>query len=454
MRGKNIMLNIIVLIVNIIIVLSSNLSEYSQSVLMCLNFIYILWYVWTHFRLTPFFLFLVTFCFLFIGGHFWGNLFSPDLLSTRVGSFMNPVPSTDEEWNKTLIYILIFLYCTLLGYEKTYAKNEFPLSNSIYLQPIGNRNKYQSLNVFLTAVFIPLSFVVINSQYKALLQVLVVGYNAIYSDQSGNYSSNSSLFVLFYFFFAVTMVYGNKKNRILYLILLFLDCFIKILAGGRGSFGSFLMFGMWLYSFKWNISMKKIGILGCIALIFLLGMSQISKRSQDKDLEYNNINDVVGLFVYAQGESLSTFESSRNYTYPAIAYVQTFIPGSGFLYAKLIDTSSKNYESSFSLSLSRHINRKRFEEGDGVGWTVMSDIYLFAGRTWVGFILLSIILGCCFAKIEIKSKKTLVWRVVLFAIFLRLMILPRTGLNYICPMIMYVLVFHSVLSKFFKLKKL
>lgn len=449
---KNQILHILLLIINIIIILEFDMTEYAQSILMCSNFLYILLNVWVRYKLTPFFLFLITFCFLFIGGHFWGNLFSPDLLSTRVGSFMDPIPSSETEWRKTLLYILIFLYCSLLGYEKKYEKKNMLKDNTYYFKKVSSGNNV-SFNRFLSIVFIPLSIIVIYTQYQALLQVLTGGYSVVYLSQNDNYSSNSSLVVFSYFFFAMAMVYGNKKNRRLYLGLLCLDGLIKILAGGRGSFGSFLMLIIWLCSLKWNINLKKIFILGIGGLVILLSMSQLSKRAQDSNNKFNKINDIFGLFVYAQGESLSTFESSRNFTYPVIAYVQTFIPGSGYLHAKLIDTDAKNYESSFSLYLSRSLNWKKFERGDGAGWTVLSDIYVFSGRTWIGFILLSLLLGCCFAVVEIKSKRSTLWRVVLFASFLRLMILPRTGLNYICPLIVYVLIYHSILNYFFKFKK-
>ena len=425
------------------------LKEYDQSILICINFIYILWQAWKINKLSPYFLFLTTFCFLFIGGHFWGNLFSPQLLSTRVGSFMDPTPSSDKEWNNTLIYILLFLYCSLLGYYNKYSTSNVISDNTVYIKNLICNNK---INQLLYILFYPLAFFILYSQYKILLIVLEGGYNTIYLIQSGNYSGNSLLLVLLYFFFAMAMVYGDSKNKKLYIILIISDAILKVIAGGRGSFGSFLMFALWLYSTKHNINIKKISIGASIILLSLLTISQISKRMKDSDTKYTSINDVIGLFVYAQGESLSTFEKSRDYEYPALAYVQTFIPGSSFIYHKLFDPDLKNYETSFSLSLSRNLNVIKFENGDGTGWTLMSDIFVFSGRTWIFYIIISGILGYLLACLEIKSRTNSLYRVILFSIFLRLMILPRTGLNYICPLIVYVCLFHFILNKSFKLK--
>lgn len=443
------LLNTLILCLNIILILLGLLKEYDQSILMCTNFIYILWQAWRINKLSPYFLFITTFCFLFIGGHFWGNLFSPQLLSTRVGSFMDPTPSTDKEWNNTLIYILLFLYCSLLGYYKKYSTSNVISDNTVYIKNLLCNNK---INQLLYILFYPLAFFVLHSQYKILLIVLGGGYDTLYFSQSGNYSSNSLLLVLFYFFFAMAMVYGDSKNKKLYLILIISDAILKVLGGGRGSLGSVLMFALWLYSTKNSINIKKLIVGTLVALISLLTISQMSKRMKDSDIKYAAINDVIGLFIYAQGESLSTFEKSRNFEYPALAYVQTFIPGSSFIYNKLFDSNLKNYETSFSLNLSRNLNVVLFENGDGVGWTLLSDIFLFSGRTWIFYIIISGILGYLLACLEIKSRTNSLYRVILFSIILRLMILPRTGLNYICPLIVYVYFFHFILNKCFNLK--
>ena len=228
---------------------------------------------------------------------------------------------------------------------------------------------------------------------------------------------------------------------------------IGILGGGRGAFGAFLLFALWLSSTRWKINFKKLFIGGGIALFLLLFMSQMSKRSQDSGTEYDSITDMAGLFIYSQGESLATFEKSREYTYPAIAYVQSFIPGSSLIYAKLINPNLKNYESSFSLYLSQRMNAIRFLEGDGGGWTLISDLYLFSGRTWLGYIILSFLFGFLMAMLECKSKKDMLYRVVMFSIFLRLLTLPRTGLNYICPLIIYVMIYYYIFSHLYNLQR-
>ena len=435
---------------DLLMINSLMLSEYQQSLVMCANFLFVLWQVWSIGRLSPFFLFMSTFCFLFIGGHFWGCLINPDL-PLRVGSFMDPTPSTESEWMNTLAYVILFLYASLIGYCTYRNKHDFETDNSVYVA--DNTGRFMTINRVLSVIFWPLALFVLYDGYKKLMLIMSSGYSAIYLSQAESYSSNSFLLVLTMFFFAMAMSFGNKKNRMLYISMMFTNGIIGILGGGRGAFGAFLLFALWLSSTRWKINFKKLFIGGGIALFLLLFMSQMSKRSQDSGTEYDSITDMAGLFIYSQGESLATFEKSREYTYPAIAYVQSFIPGSSLIYAKLINPNLKNYESSFSLYLSQRMNAKRFLEGDGGGWTLISDLYLFSGRTWLGYIILSFLFGFLMAMLECKSKKDMLYRVVMFSIFLRLLTLPRTGLNYICPLIIYVMIYYYIFSHLYNLQR-
>lgn len=435
---------------DLLMINSLMLSEYQQSLVMCTNFLFVLWQVWNIGRLSPFFLFMSTFCFLFIGGHFWGCLINPNL-PLRVGSFMDPTPSTEPEWKNTLAYLILFLYASLAGYNIYRYKHDLETDNSVYVA--DNAGKFTTINRVLSVIFWPLAFFVLYGGYKTLMLIMSSGYSANFLSQAESYSSNSFLLVLTMFCFAMAMTFGNKKNRMLYISMMLTNGIIGILGGGRGAFGAFLLFALWLSSTRWKINFKKLFIGGGIALFLLLFMSQMSKRSQDSGTEYDSITDMAGLFIYSQGESLATFEKSREYTYPALAYVQSFIPGSSLIYAKLINPNLKNYESSFSLYLSQRMNANRFLEGDGGGWTLISDLYLFSGRTWLGYIILSFIIGYLMAMLECKSKKDMLYRVVMFSIFLRLLTLPRTGLNYLCPLIIYVMIYYYIFSHLYNLQR-
>ena len=92
------------------------MSEFGYSVLMCLNFIWVLYVIWKAEKLSPFFLFMATFTFLFIGGRFWAELVMPDEFMLRRGNFFNEHYIKDALWKQSLTYILLFIHLSTSGY--------------------------------------------------------------------------------------------------------------------------------------------------------------------------------------------------------------------------------------------------------------------------------------------------------------------------------------------------
>ena len=456
MSRNNLFWNIltpVVFMVNIYIIKTYLLDDMSCVYLMCANFIFVLWRIWCVGGLSPYMLFMTTFSFLFIGGHFWGVLFNPQL-SLRVGSFLDPQPTSNSEWRETLIYLILFLYMTLLGYLYIYGRsgNRTNIQKGLLEQVTFPSKQF---NRALTVIWVFLSSLVFFTDAMALLIVLRGGYGELYMAQGDTYSASSIVVVFEYFFFAMAMTYGNARNRHLYIILFVADGLFKILGGGRGAFGSILMFFIWYYSLNHKVNLRILAIGGTLALAILLVLSNQSKRSVDSGNSFTTVNEVAALFFYAQGESLSTFEASRGIKkYPWLCYVQSFVPGTSFLYYHLASDGHalRNNDTSFSLYLSSCLNPERFALGDGAGWTYMSDLYLFSGRTYWGFALLALLSGIIIGWLEIKSHTNNLCKVVLFAIFLRLMILPRTGLNYIIPLIVYILVLFGIFKQIYNLK--
>ncbi len=450
-KGRTI-LYIFLLLVNLLLIQVYNLNDRDYVYLMCSNFIFILWKIWQINKLTPFMLFMTTFIILFIGGHFWGVLFNPDL-PLRIGSFFDPVPSSDSVWKETMTYLFLYLYFSLIGYQYSYVKleNNSLNRNLLYQSNIPNKR----FNRFLTLIFVPLVILKLWNSYKRLLMVISGGYLELYAAQTEGYSTSGMLHVIEWFFFGMAMTYGEKQNKILYVSLFFLGAILDIIGGSRGTFGCILLFTIWFLTLKYHIKFRDI-FLGCtISLILLFSISMFSVRDKDNGTSVNNFRDVVALIFYAQGESLSTFESSRSIKhYPILPYFQSFIPASSFFYYHIFPGGKKlqSNETSFSLYLSSQLNSKQFELGRGTGWSFLGDLYLFSGRTYMGFILLSFLSAYVLGRLEIKSLTNNLCKVILFAIILRLLILPRAGLNYIMPLVIYVLIYYYFIKKIFKLK--
>ena len=160
---------VLIPLVSVFMILKFHFTETQYSLLMCTNFVYVLWKAWMISKLSPFFLFLCTFCLLFIGGHFWGNLFNHNL-SILVGSFMEPSVNSDSEWIKTLIYIVLFLYASLFGYERYRNKHDLSTDNSVFWA--DNRGRFLRCNRILSILFYPLAAIDLYNAFQSLLLIL------------------------------------------------------------------------------------------------------------------------------------------------------------------------------------------------------------------------------------------------------------------------------------------
>ena len=77
-----------------------------------------------------------------------------------------------------------------------------------------------------------------------------------------------------------------------------------------------------------------------------------------------------------------------------------------------------------------------------MGWTLLSDLYLYSDRTYAGFALLSALFGYICAYVEDKSRTSPLAATIVFAVFLNLAFLPRSGLYTIIPLIVWIVLVH------------
>ena len=317
MKIARIIIALVLLVVGLTTVPLFAATHQLCALVMCLHFLAVLVLVWSSNRLTPFFLFLAAFVFLFIGGRFWVTLIDPSWDVLTRGNFFDPNAFTHEEWLSTLRYILLFLYSSTIGYL---------LVNLWQISPcklLTNTDLRQwnllpaCLNVMLV---INACYVVINSFLKLRLAVQD-GYLSLYLDtqnnavQAGSGIGNALLWV----FFGITMVYGSKYQRIAALVIISFKLVILALIGQRGAAGCLLLFYFWYFCKDKNIALWKMAGAGLLLFAFLWLVGSLSMRyDETKVLSLNAFKQ----FFFAQGVSLSTFvDSTRIHDYPFLAYL-------------------------------------------------------------------------------------------------------------------------------------
>lgn len=420
----------------------SELASIHYAILFCIYFSLSLLYVWHIRGISPFFIFLTLFNILFIGGRFWGILINPEL-ELMEGTFFHNSYIGPRHMNETLCYVVTFIFLASCGY-KTCKSHKTQYSNTF--TPIIKEKSDTFLKHFFWIVLILAFYGQIQNFIYAFTQG---GYLAMYEGQTEDYTAGGSLGkTLLYICFGLSMAYGTKYTQKRYLLLFFIYSIINILIGGRGTLGAVLMFLIWYYSLSHKINILKFAALGIIFLLFLLWIFSFSIRQANSTMNLGLV-DTISYFLYSQGISLAVFDQSRDImNYPTLAYVQSIIPGSSSIYSLFSGISLASQDVSFASYLSYSLNPYLFANGNGLGWTLLGDLYLFGGRCLIGFGLLSFIFGYLCSFVESKVSSSVFCKVLIFSIFMRLMLLPRSGLNEIIPFIVYVYVIHGMFKLF------
>lgn len=440
------LISLFTLVVSITFIWLVPMSNLEYASLMCANFLMVLYFTWKTDRMSPFFFFLATFTFLFIGGRFWAELILPHHFSMRRGNFFDETKIADPLWFQSLTYILVFLYSATIAYIN------YPRKNKDKPTICYKRQERLSIDRFLMVVFWLLAPFVLYDVGSRLLVALTEGYLSLYAMQTENVAAGSGLVAsMLYVFFGIAFVYGNHRTKKAFMLLMFAKAFVFILIGQRAKFGSLLLFFMWYYFRDKKVNVLKMALMVGVSLFLLIWLASISLR-YGAGIDLTAPFQVLARFFYSQGVSLTTFTCSQKIdSYPALPYFVSFIPGMASIVSMF--SAIPPQDASFAHYLAYSLDEGLYNSGHGLGWTLLSDIYLYSGRTYILFALLSALFGSICARVEDKSKTSRFAAVVVFTVFLNLTFLPRAGLYTIIPLIVWtglVYAFMNTTSRVFR----
>ncbi|MCM1035564.1 MAG: O-antigen polysaccharide polymerase Wzy family protein [Paludibacter sp.] len=441
--------SVLLLAVSLLILHFEPLTDWGYSLLMCINFVWVLLSVWKTAGLSPFFLFMCCFTFLFIGGRFWAELFLPNDFELRRGNFFDESHISDSIWIPALSYIVIFLQIATITYiHIRHFQSAKPMRVCNTNQP-----KYSTVNIVLLLIGCLLTPLVLHDIISQLTIAIEEGdYLSLYMGQTEDISAGSGIISsLLYVFFGIAFVYGNRYVRLLFFCLVFVKSLAFLIIGQRSKFGMLLLFIFWYYCKDKNIKLKHIGVFALFALFILIWLPSLSIRAISMGDNDSPLHMLLQFF-YSQGVSLTTFTYSLQVSdYPTLAYFVTFLPGVATIASLFAPLPA--VKTSFANHLAYTLDATLFEEGMGLGWTAVSDLYVHAGRISILFILLTILFALCCAKIENKSESSTFASTIIFVVFLNFTYLPRSGFYTIIPLIVYTYIIYMGLFRIIKIDK-
>lgn len=436
-RGSSMAKHLRILYIQIVIFLADPLLLHliddhgvGYSLIFFLNFIVGLTSLWVYGRKTINLLILVYLTSaLFIGGRFFSSILGNDL-SIWETTFFYSYQVDEERQTDIMKFVLLYFNGLTFGYI---LFKLFPVSvkrEVIKIQTI------RYLNLYLAILFIPVALYILVTKIKQFVLASQMGYVAIYLAVNQNGGGSDFLYTIFLFLFGLAMAYGTKIIRTSYVSLFVVASLIMIVIGARGMFGSVLLVLFWIYSQYHRIDLRKIITFICIGGLALIAFSSISIRNADIE-ESLSVLKAAQLFLYDQGVSLMVFDTSRLLdNYPWQPFFQNFIPGfvriTEFFTAQPVGT-----DATFAAYMCSTINPQLYASGNGLGWTLMSDLFLYSFGNKLLFLLFVILFSYgCSIIVENINRNGLV-KTIAYTIATSLVILPRSGLNSTIPLIYY-----------------
>ena len=227
--------------------------------------VYSIWII-SDSKINPFILFFLTFG-LFIGGRFFGKVLGYNAQIFELDFFITYTASPARKI-ELMILVIGFIWASVVGYicsclYKPKKVLDFPttITTNAAIANIVDKSFYF------------LAIVVVYSCLKNLSKVLSEGYVALYlKEQTEAYSGGNGMWgVLMLIFFGLAYGYGTRGIQKKYLLLYVIQSIFSIIMGQRGGFGTTLLILLWIYSFKHEISLKKMMICCVVGVLLILG---------------------------------------------------------------------------------------------------------------------------------------------------------------------------------------
>lgn len=419
------------LITNPVLINSIQNQEIGYAWLFFINYIIGLFVIWqyTNKRIGLLLLFYLT-SGLFIGGRFFAKLIGCEASIWEPTFFFNYYVSIERQ-REIMCFVLVYFNALALGsifykiHPKKFKKERIP----DFVK--------KKINRFLRIVFIPLAIIIVYRKIQSLITAMSMGYISLYlAGAQGESSiwdiSNTIMLILL----GLSMAYGDKKNKKDYLALFIIASLITMAIGGRGAFGAILLVLLWIYSQTHPLSLKKIGIIVLGLAAILISVASLSIRFADAEDAVSAL-DTFQIFLHSNGITLMVFDASRIIdNYPWQPYFQNLLPG----FVRIVDLITGQVSgpnATFASSLAYNLNPNLYLNGSGLGWTLMSDIYLYSRGSIIIFGILIALFSYCCRMISDNMRNNGLVKTIAYCIATSLFLLPRDGLNSVIPLIYY-----------------
>lgn len=282
-----------------------------------------------------------------------------------------------------------------------------------------------------------------------LLAAQTHGYTATYAS-TAEYGTRLSSLGQYGVLLAIGLAFasGNRLVQTTSVLALGILSAIAFLIGIRSNAIAFTILAIWFVHLRWWRIPSWVAILLPLVCVGLaqgsqafsarteMSANQGTASSLSKRIEFFSASlKPAGLlwFANAQGSTMLYIPLANQASpYPWPAFVQTFVPGFGAA-AAIAGKPFALDELYFGQHMAKTHIPEGYARGEGLGWSIVMDIMVFAGEDQIARVALSMILGGAFAALVSAAGTGAFWLGALAMLIPKIVLLPRSGLFSIFP---------------------
>lgn len=290
------------------------------------------------------------------------------------------------------------------------------------------------------------SFEILKYPAMALLSVSILfffisypaAYRAVHSDaysaiykSSADFTTRGSTAAQYGLILALGLSFASGKKRLFSGVLGVLAVFYiaNLALGIRGGIMSFAMLCIWLF----HTQVKKIDRLALFALpLLLLGLLILGSLGSRGYYMGGESVSFLPWFLHNQGTTaLTIYLSTQVDSFPTLAYFHSIfpvVPSVAALFGKVIPLDQLYFASFISKNA---MSAEAYASGQGIGWSILSDFYAYTHGFPMLYLLMAFGFGAALFKLASARHPLAVGAQIM--LFVKIMLLPRTGLYSIIP---------------------
>jgi hypothetical protein len=380
---------------------------------------------------------------LFIGGRFIAHAMGFDLSILGMENSFFSVHRPDfvtidlnaNEGIRLALYIVTCLHAMHAGYMFSISKTPKAMAQPLELE----WTKSLRIPAIILATVSSLAFLI--SFPEVYRTVHSDGYISLYKSTSSDFTTRGSTAAQYGLLLALGLAFASRSKWLGWCILGLLAIYYtaNLQLGVRGGIMGFALLCVWLF----HTQIRRIDRIALVGLPILLAGLIIVAAIGPRAAHFGE-NTAVFLpwFIDNQGLTALYIHSAMQIdTYPALAYLHSIFPATPTV-AAFLGTSIPLDQLYFGQFLSKTVlSGNAYQQGFGMGWSLFSDFYAYT--LWIPgmYLIAAAAFGAVLARLVSSVNPLLFGAHVM--IFVKIMLLPRTGLYSVVP---FLIVYAAILG--------